>query len=652
MTTKNIIIHAGLHKTGSTSIQGFLGKHRETLLCHGIDFFTGAHFPNNHVEIHAAAMQLERTSSFKTYSTLSFDEQYRQRTEAHIKNYIANSNCNTLVFSAEGISLLRYEDEISRLQAMFSPHPIQLIIYMRDLHSYRISYRNELLKHKQPEHISKNSFLYAKDDSWLFNLDQRISAFQDVFGHSHVTLISYNDALQIEKNVIPSFLRAIGAAHLFQQADWDNLFLNKSPPLPSVPTDAVTSSTATIMNTEPMPTSSSTSAPAKTFEKIYLHIGLKKTGTSYLQSCLDTLSNTGQLKNISYPVLNNIDDFKAIRSGNGEAVAFQLLEELVPVFSAPLVEQLLNTLVDAADREKPCLLISSEHFSVAEPARMKVLHELLLTHTNNVELIIGARPLGELCYSMYHQLIKRHGVHVPYDKAFFDTFSQELIAQLEMLEPFMANAQVIAHQKQGLLNEFLNLLGEGPADLEELTDAKVNRSLTAAELVLLGHINSVFNNGELSTRISDRWIYAKPDAQSPSNKADNQAIEHAFSLALAERHSTLSTPAAQQLIAVLTRCTEADTASPSGIDAPVQASQEEHLLIMALEEINNFLNISERLQAYTKSLKPTKEAFDPIHYLLLNRDVLAAGANPVEHFKIFGRKEGRNSAYNLTSVLV
>ncbi|WP_397377843.1 hypothetical protein [Pseudomonas sp.] len=57
------------------------------------------------------------------------------------------------------------------------------------------------------------------------------------------------------------------------------------------------------------------------FEKIYLHTGLPKTGTSFLQNALDALSRRNALVQTSYPVLNDNEDLIRIQSGNGESIA-------------------------------------------------------------------------------------------------------------------------------------------------------------------------------------------------------------------------------------------------------------------------------------------------------------------------------------------
>jgi len=72
---------------------------------------------------------------------------------------------------------------------------------------------------------------------------------------------------------------------------------------------------------------------------------------------------------------------------------------------------------------------------------------------------------------------------------------------------------------------------------------------------------------------------------------------------------------------------------------------------MALEEIAKLSKPDQDIRRYTRSLTPTREAFDPVHYLLLNRDVLAAGVDPVTHYRQSGRRKGRYSAYSTVSAL-
>lgn len=224
---KQIIIHVGIHKTGTTSIQAFLGRHRLALRGLGIDFYTGIFIANNHVELHAAAMRLDRDSPFKLDSKLHVDEGFCERVHHHISQYIKKSDFPLIVFSAEGLSLLFYEDELRRLKTFFPEGCIKILIYVRNPTDFLRSYKNELNKHAKPAKIKKDSFAYTEPDSWLLDFEFRISKFRDVFGPENVILIDYDDEVGRDANIIPSFLRVIGVESDFNKEDWDSIYLNQ-----------------------------------------------------------------------------------------------------------------------------------------------------------------------------------------------------------------------------------------------------------------------------------------------------------------------------------------------------------------------------------------------------------------------------------------
>lgn len=224
---KQIIIHVGIHKTGTTSIQTFLGRHRFALQRLGIDFYTGIFIADNHVELHDAAMRLNRDSPFKLDSKLHVDKEFIERVHHHISQYIKQSDFPIILFSAEGLSLLYYEDELRRLKNFFSKDCIKILIYVRNPTDFLRSYKNELNKHAKPEKIEKDSFAYTEPDSWLLDFESRISKFEKVFGPENVILIDYDDEVGRDGNIIPSFLRAIGIESDFNKEDWDSIYLNE-----------------------------------------------------------------------------------------------------------------------------------------------------------------------------------------------------------------------------------------------------------------------------------------------------------------------------------------------------------------------------------------------------------------------------------------
>jgi hypothetical protein len=393
------------------------------------------------------------------------------------------------------------------------------------------------------------------------------------------------------------------------------------------------------------------------FKNIYLHTGLPKTGTSYMQSALDVLSRQDALARTSYPVLNVNEDFTRIQSGNGEAIAFQLLVDQVADFSTQTVARLTQALLDTADRSRPNLLISSEHFSNAAPERLAYFLELLGAHAKSVEVIVFVRPMDRLCHSRYHQQVKRHSESGSYDEAFFNVFSEQLVAQVSLVGALSNPVHVFDYRPVGLISVLLDFLGENPALETSFNNQVVNRSLTKQEMDLLRSINAVFKSDGLSTSISDRWIYARPEAISAEERANSERVFDVFRQVVSVNTSRLGTATCREILGRLLpdvapaelNVGASEVASAVADEAPVVAGRED-LLRMALEEIAKLMNFEQALSEHTQGLMPIRDAFDPVHYLLLNRDVLAAGVDPVQHFKSFGRKEGRFSAFSTLSV--
>ncbi|MBT9288100.1 hypothetical protein [Prosthecodimorpha staleyi] len=392
------------------------------------------------------------------------------------------------------------------------------------------------------------------------------------------------------------------------------------------------------------------------YNKIYLHVGMPKTGSTYLQNALDLLSHQSVMIHTSYPVLDQNEDFGRIQSGNGQFVAAQLSVNNVSDVAAETVSQRLRDILDAADNSKPNLLISSELFSWAPPQRMACLLEILGSHARSVEILVFVRPFERLCRASYHQKVKRRSYSGEYDETFFEIFSKQLVAQLSVIGGIPNIVHVLDYRQSGLLGALLSALGEDPRLAEAIPEQVVNRSLTGPELQILRGVNSVFRDDGLATRISNRWIRSNPDAASDEDSVDRARVLDVFRRVLAENAGRLESPTCQEmlrrLISNVGNPAVDDTVAgprPAGNTVEAACVESAELLRMALEEIAKSVNPDQSIDRYTRSLTPTRETFDPVHYLLLNRDVLAAGIDPVQHYRRSGHLEGRFTAFEAVS---
>jgi hypothetical protein len=228
---RRFIIHVGVHKTGSTSLQAFLGSSRERLFALGISFYRGIYIADNHVELHASAMRADRTSPIKMSGALpAVDETFRKNVRENLREFVSSSESSSYVLSAEGLSYLRYMDEMDRLKSLLPEGNIHIVVYLRNPANFLNSYREEMKKHRLPIHIDKDSFAYVEDDSWLLDFDERIGNFRAAFGSDNVTVLDYDREMHDAGNVIPSFLRVLGVETQFSPQDWSLFRLNSRAP--------------------------------------------------------------------------------------------------------------------------------------------------------------------------------------------------------------------------------------------------------------------------------------------------------------------------------------------------------------------------------------------------------------------------------------
>lgn len=224
------ILHIGLHKTGTTSIQAFLQRNIGTLQTHGLDFYQGMVYPENHVELHAASMRPERQSGYKNRSGLNVDQHYINTVREAVADFVAQSRCNRILFSSEGLSLLRFPDEMHMLKSLLPPGEISIIVYLRNQVDYLRSYAAQLQKNDGTLQltIDRDSFANCAADSWLAEYGQRLAGFEEAFGKERVTVVDYDQKVMQQQSVLPSFLGFLGLQDQFAAKDWESFFLNQT----------------------------------------------------------------------------------------------------------------------------------------------------------------------------------------------------------------------------------------------------------------------------------------------------------------------------------------------------------------------------------------------------------------------------------------
>jgi len=385
------------------------------------------------------------------------------------------------------------------------------------------------------------------------------------------------------------------------------------------------------------------------FNTVYIHAGLPKTGSSYLQHALEMLSKNNRLEVVHYPIKKESQAF----SGNGVNVATQLVPELFPTFMPEQLERELDDLLEGCESIGGDLLISSEDFFSASSERFDYFKKLLLKYAENIKLIIVVRPIDSWVYSYYMQMVKRHGASSGFTIEWLEQFKEEVFQKLQSINKFEVETLVLPYSSAGLLRVFLKGIGES-RDLEnEVPDVRVNRSLTQRELKLLERVNGIFGCARLSELISDEFIRLDSEGSSEPLSADSAAFymdfRNEFESKICNSLEAGNSLSGSKVIEDVRHILFADVDDQVLLPSVQAVKSDEFLFDSILPMIKRWIDEGGdlfRIRNYAaKNLNPTVDYFDPVHYLVLNKDVLRLGVDPWRHYQKNGKGEGRDSAY-------
>jgi hypothetical protein len=233
---QHIIIHAGQHKTGSTSIQHYLEinrrvlQQREVLACPAWKSdLTGLEQPivscNAGAVAHATIRAALLTPGRLRGKHPVLPGSQREDGIACVNAFLRAAPEETVVLSSEAFSFLREPEEFARIEALCAGMTFRTIMFLRDPRSWRESWHLQVTHSKlaeRPGAVANSGIFDFSEGSWL--TDHR--AIRD-FWRGTCTFLSYEDARQQHGSVIPVFLRELGLEPAACPG-WDELFLNTS----------------------------------------------------------------------------------------------------------------------------------------------------------------------------------------------------------------------------------------------------------------------------------------------------------------------------------------------------------------------------------------------------------------------------------------
>ncbi|MCB1705976.1 MAG: hypothetical protein KDI17_14010 [Halioglobus sp.] len=245
-------------------------------------------------------------------------------------------------------------------------------------------------------------------------------------------------------------------------------------------------------------------------KKLFLHIGLGKTGSSALQSWLSLNSAALSQRGVDYADLVPHAKTGEVSSGNG----YDLQRALIG-HDFEEVERLLTSTY-FFNPKNDVALISCELFQGIRAPFVQKIHDICAKCEIDVTIIVYIRSVYEQQYSSYLQGIKRSSIAHRFGEMSSDIAFHRSVEYLRRYVRVFGDKVIAVNYdiaKKDIYASLADIIGLDTTGLKKL-EKKVNRSLTLEEAEVLRRMNR-FHGGVFATTISDFVIALSPNIETP-----------------------------------------------------------------------------------------------------------------------------------------
>lgn len=197
MAERYLHLHIGRHKTGTTSFQAFLDKNQKTLLDQDIALFESEisldpRGSNPLSWAHELPLMLLRTEFSFALRLITETQGLKSDNMRRTIHRNLSKQTRHLIASHEALSYVRSPEELFALKkfADESNRLVKVYLVLREPKSWLHSYSRQI-DHISEKNPSSDSFAYLKPDSWIFDNEALVRAYETVFGLGAVRAFSY-----------------------------------------------------------------------------------------------------------------------------------------------------------------------------------------------------------------------------------------------------------------------------------------------------------------------------------------------------------------------------------------------------------------------------------------------------------------------------
>jgi hypothetical protein len=222
--TGAVMIHAGAHKTGTTSLQTLFTRHRDELASHGILYPRAGVRPHPHgIDVHTnLAWELIGHGHYSPAAG-GLDD---------VVDEIAASDCRDVLLSSEEFAcLVDRPEQLGRLRSRLEDtgRSVHVVLVLRDprelaesLYVTLVGYGLDLGYDEYLAGVTEHGRVEVKWNTYCFDNDVLVRSFAEVFGEDAVTCVDYDptDAVRPVLGALDWFLAgALDAAELDLRAN-------------------------------------------------------------------------------------------------------------------------------------------------------------------------------------------------------------------------------------------------------------------------------------------------------------------------------------------------------------------------------------------------------------------------------------------------
>ena len=219
-----ILLHIGVEKTGTSTIQESLTLNRKNLAEYGYEYL---HMEgrNEYRDLPAYCMNPSRIDNYfkeslinDYFSRQEFDNNFIRDFRSKMMNL--TSSVHTVIISSEHLSSrLKYEDEIQRLKRLLSDYSsdIDVLVYIRNQVDKAIS--NYSTKIKSGGSLSLDKYLVGFSEEFSNHYDELLRLWEGGFGKQSISVRLFDHREFINGDLLDDFYHALDS-RLIQHLDY------------------------------------------------------------------------------------------------------------------------------------------------------------------------------------------------------------------------------------------------------------------------------------------------------------------------------------------------------------------------------------------------------------------------------------------------